>query len=144
MTAPIRTALPGDMAEILAIEVSVFVPRLRWDPEDLAFEVSVGHVLVCADGDVGVVGYAASKVRDGVGILSSVAVLPEAQGTGIGRLLVAAVLNRMWAAGAECVELDCNTDLVPFCRHFWFDVCGFYTTGIGSKQLARVAMRRMP
>ena len=143
MTAPIRTALPGDMAEILAIEASVFGPDQQWEAEDLASEVSQGRVIVYT-GDPKVVGYAVSKVRDGVGTLTNVAVLPSRQGLGVGDALVTSAMNGMWDAGAACIELECNTDLVSFYRRFRFDVCGFYTTGIGSKQRARVAMRRMP
>jgi ribosomal protein S18 acetylase RimI-like enzyme len=141
MTA--RNALLIDVPDIVSIESAAFGPDLRWTDEDLRSEVDQGRVIVCElDGVSRVVGYAAFKIRDGVGTLNSVAVHPHWQSRGIGGFLTTQAVARM--QDAECIELDCNTDLVPFYRRFEFDVCGFYTTGVGLKQRARVTMRRMP
>lgn len=139
-----RVATPYDVPDILAIEVSAFEPGLRWDFADIVFEVSAGRILVYFGEDAQMVGYVAFKLRDSIGMLQSVAVAPASQRTNIGRMLVGAAMDLMWDAGAECIELECNTDLVPFYRRFGFDVCGFYTRGVGVKQIARVRMRRMP
>ncbi len=138
-----RIALPTDMSDLVAIESAAFGPDLRWTEEDLRSEVDQGRVIVCElEGVSRVVGYAAFKIRNGVGTLASVAVHPHWQSRGIGGFLTARAIECM--QGAECVELSCNTDLVRFYRRFQFDICGFYTTGGGRKQRARVAMRRMP
>jgi GNAT superfamily N-acetyltransferase len=52
--------------------------------------------------------------------ISTVATEPFVQGSGVGRQLVAATLDRLRVLGSECVVLECLTSRVPF-----YERCGF-------------------
>lgn len=139
----IRSAKDIDIYSLLEIERASFGPDLGWDCDELTNSLNRDRIIVWeAQAAVPwVAGYAAMKIQDGTGTLTSVAVLPSARGHKIGALLVLEAVKRMIENGAECIELECNTDLVLFYSKLSFEVCGFYTTGVREKQKARVCMR---
>ena len=55
------------------------------------------------------------------GHIATVATDPSIQGAGVGRLVVAGLLDRLRQAGARCAVLECLTTRESFYRHLGFD-----------------------
>jgi len=139
----IRTAWLTDLNDITLVEAAAFAGRLRWTDEDLRSEIGQGRVIVCQlDGVARAVGYAAFRVRDGIGSLDSVGVHPHWQSRGVGSELTRRAVHEM--RHAECVELDCDASLEGFYARMGFEACGRYTSGIGARQVSRLVMRWVP
>lgn len=105
---------------------SVGLPSIAQSPppdqDRLLAHVHAGTAWVAgSDGDI--VGYAIASVVDGDGHLDQVSVVPEAQGRGIGRMLVDAVLAWSRAEGHHGVTLTTFVD-VPW-NGPWYERLGF-------------------
>ena len=126
MAVTIRAARPEDGADLLSIELQAgeqfrdvglgFVAD--HDPgsvEELAVYADDGRSWVAMDDAGRAIGYAVVDVMDGQAHLEQVSVLPDHQGTGVGRALIDAV--RDWAArsGGTSVTLTTFVD-VPWNR----------------------------
>jgi GNAT superfamily N-acetyltransferase len=95
---------------------------------------AAGRSWVATGADGTIVGYAVADIVDGCGHLEQVSVLPEAQGHGIGRALVARV--EAWARdeGYPAVTLTTYTDVSwngPLYEHLGFRVLAAAELGPG-------------
>ena len=70
--------------------------------QDFPADIAEGHVWVGGDP---VAGYVVARPTDHAWLLENVAVDPSAQGTGLGRALIAHVEALARAAGAQAIEL---------------------------------------
>jgi len=91
----IRRAVPADVATIQALAYAAFeryVPRIGRPPApmtaDYVAAVDAWHVHVAVDGDQ-ILGFAVLRDRPGYVLLDILAVLPSAQGQGVGGRLLA-------------------------------------------------------
>ena len=95
---------------------------------------AAGRSWVVVDADGTVQGYAVADVVDGCGHLEQVSVRPEAQGRGVGRLLVDAVADWARAAGCRAVTLTTFVDVewnAPLYAHLGFRALGDGELGSG-------------
>jgi GNAT superfamily N-acetyltransferase len=134
----IRAATAADSARLRDIEVAAGAQFATVGLADVAahdpFPISEldayaagGRSWVAVDGAGAVVGYAVADVLDGCGHLEQVSVLPEAQGTGLGRALVDAVTAWARRSGHVAVTLTTFTDVpwnAPLYAHLGFRVLG--------------------
>ncbi|HVS01764.1 MAG TPA: ribosomal protein S18-alanine N-acetyltransferase [Thermoanaerobaculia bacterium] len=108
----IRTAAPGDLRRIAALEAGAFADP--WSETQL-IDSLVGpydHVLVAEDPaqDGGVVAYALFRLVAGEAELLRLAVSPRHQGHGWGRRLLAAVAAELERRGAASAHLEVRRD----------------------------------
>ena len=136
MAMTIRAARPDDGAELQAIELAAG-ERFRevglgfvadHDPgsiDELAAYADDGRSWVAVD-DAGIpVGYVLAEVVDGNGHVEQVSVLPDRQGTGIGRALIDQVRDWADAGGMTALTLTTFTDVAwnrPLYEHLGFRV----------------------
>ncbi|HSF95035.1 MAG TPA: GNAT family N-acetyltransferase [Thermohalobaculum sp.] len=111
----IRAADPGDLVAVRAIARAAYapyVPRIGREPApmvaDFGASLAAGHLWVAGDP---VTGFVVAYPRGDHWHLENVAVAPEAQGTGLGRTLVAHVEAMARASGAAAVELYTNVKM---------------------------------
>lgn len=130
----IRAATAADGAVLQEIEVDAgarfatvgLADIAAHDPfsaAELAAYAAAGRSWVATDDAGTVVGYAVADVLDGCGHLEQVSVRPDAQGTGVGRSLVDAVLAWARDAGYPAVTLTTFTDVewnAPLYAHLGF------------------------
>jgi GNAT superfamily N-acetyltransferase len=86
---------------------------------------AAGRSWVATDADGAIVGYAVADVVDGCGHLEQVSVVPEAQGTGVGRALVARVETWARDQGLPAVTLTTFVDVdwnAPLYAHLGYRV----------------------
>ena len=103
-----------DVPAVHALEVRLFDPD-QWSPEVFWSELAAGRWYVVAeqvgpDGRGGVVGYAGLAVAGTEADVQTVAVSPDAQGRGIGRLLLDALVAQAARQGATSVLLEVRAD----------------------------------
>ncbi len=135
MTITLRPATPDDEKKIKALihEVGINPMNLDWER------------FVVAEADGTFVGCGQIKPHnDGALELASLAVVPERQGTGVGSLLVKALIER---APGE-LYLMCRSNLASYYRRFGFEEVGleamprsFKTIYRAAKMFARVIGR---
>lgn len=134
MTPPvvIREASAADVGAIVAVVnrafviEEFFVEGTRTSDPDVAERMTRGSYLV-VEGDAGIVGAVFVEAHDEVGHFGMLAVDPDAQGTGLGRLLVHAAEEWCRACGCAVVEIqvvDVRTELPPF-----YERLGYAYTG---------------
>ncbi len=146
----IRAATAADSAVLREIEVDAgarfatvgLADVAAHDPfstAELEAYAAAGRSWVATDDTGAVVGYAVADVLDGCGHLEQVSVRPDAQGAGVGRALVDAVLAWARAARYPAVTLTTFTDVewnAPLYAHLGF---GALAPGeIGPELAARV------
>jgi len=107
-----RWALPEEaprLAEIARAAYAPYVPLIGREPppmlQDFPADIAAGHVLVMGRPAQG---YAVSRAVPQGWLLENVAVAPDAQGSGIGRALIAAVEDLARHAGQTRVVLYTN------------------------------------
>jgi ribosomal-protein-alanine acetyltransferase len=115
MTLKIRPAALGDLPDLLAIEEAVF-PGDRLDGR--AFRHSLRSPTIStlvAERDRRVAGYGMTHRRRGSDIarLTSVAVAPDAAGSGVGRALLAALEEDALRHGLRRMRLEVRADNAP-------------------------------
>lgn len=130
----IRVARAADSPVLQAIEIEAGAQFRTVGLDDVAdhdpFSVAeldayaaAGRSWVAVGSDDRVVGYAVADVLDGSAHLEQVSVRPEAQGHGIGRALVDAVVDWARARGSDAVTLTTFTDVpwnAPLYAHLGF------------------------
>jgi amino-acid N-acetyltransferase len=113
MSVTISKATPSDLDELLALLTAVNLP-------DEGIAENLGGFLIARDADNRLVGCAGLERYDRLGLLRSVAVLPESQSAGLGSKLTAAVLDAAAKSGTEEVVLLTTTARDFFARRFGF------------------------
>jgi len=98
-----------DVHAVHALEVRLFDPD-QWPPEVFWSELAADRWYVVAEADGEVVGYAGLAVAGSQADVQTVAVSPDAQGRGLGRLLVDALLAEASRQGATGVLLEVRAD----------------------------------
>ena len=112
MSPVIRPAAPDDLDALVTIENAVF-PGDRLSRR--AMRHHVGHrrnLLVVVEHDGAVLGYALAALRSGSALarLYSIALVPEASGTGLGARLLDAVEQASADRGATVMRLEVRAD----------------------------------
>lgn len=107
MTTWIRAAVLEDLPAMAAIEQSVFAAT-AWTLQQLADELGrdTRRYLVACDGTGAVVGYAGLFLSVPDADIQTVAVAGTAQGQGIGRRLLRALIEQAWALGCTRMFLE--------------------------------------
>jgi ribosomal-protein-alanine N-acetyltransferase len=101
----IRAAVEGDVTKIVEIERACFADP--WSAISFVRVLREQHSrLAVAVRDGGIVGYSVATYVADEGELGNIAVIPHAQGHGIGRALLAAALREGWTRGAANVYLE--------------------------------------
>jgi len=59
---------------------------------------------------------------------SSLVVLPEHKGLGLGKMLFKSQIKLAQSLGAGCIGLDCKVDAVPYYEQYGFKSCLLYTS----------------
>ncbi len=115
MTPAIRPAGPDDLDAVRRIARAAYaryVPRIGREPApmvaDFAASIAAGQLWVAG---VPVAGFLVGYPRGDHWHLENVAVDPAAQGTGLGRALIAHAEAVARAAGAQAVELYTNAQM---------------------------------
>jgi ribosomal protein S18 acetylase RimI-like enzyme len=143
----IRRAVAADLDAVrrcAEAAYALYVPRIGGKPApmvaDFAFQIEAGQVHVCVEGD-SLLGYIVIYPRDGHLHVENVAVFPELQGRGIGRVLLAHAESEARRAGIAAIELYTNqhmTENLSFYPHL-----GYRETGRGEEAgFARVFYRK--
>jgi ribosomal-protein-alanine acetyltransferase len=102
----IRPATPDDAAVIAAIERESFGDD-AWSTALVDLELTApGRVVVAAERDDALVGYASAAVIADVADLTRIAVRPHARRAGVARELLGALLEQAAARGAEQMMLE--------------------------------------
>lgn len=107
VTVSVRAATDGDLPAVVAIERLSFGDA--WTRGMFAYhlgEPSSDTFLVACDAARSVVGYAIARVIETESELFNIAVHPASRGTGLGSVLLDAVMQRCAAAGAEEIWLE--------------------------------------
>lgn len=134
----IRDARADELAEIGDIRVEAYradsflSPDSRYEPILRALGAEGGHVLVAADADGGLVGTVMLQVwprteglaqSPGEAEIRALAVRPAARGAGVGRALVAAVVDRAVRENVRYLLLFTQTDMKT--AHRLYENAGF-------------------
>ncbi len=98
-----------DVPVVHALEARLFDPD-QWSPEVFWSELAAGRSYVVAELDGRVVGYAGLAVAGSDADVQTVAVSPDAQGRGLGRLLLDALVAEAARHGATSVLLEVRAD----------------------------------
>lgn len=128
----VRAFRPGDEAAVAALERLCFADP--WSENAVKEAVAYGTVYyLAADGDT-VIGYAGVKPVLDEGQIANIAVAPDRRGRGIGKTLLAALLDGARKAGLATVTLEVrpsNTAALALYRGAGFAETGrrrhFYT-----------------
>ncbi len=124
----IRPATPDDAAVIAAIEREAFGDH-AWSTALVDLELTAhGRVVVVAEQDDVLVGYASAAVIADVADLTRIAVRPDARRAGVARELLDALLEQAADRGAEQMMLEVAATNEP--------ALGFYVTS-GFTEVAR-------
>jgi ribosomal protein S18 acetylase RimI-like enzyme len=137
-SAVIRRARPADLSDVLALDHACFAAQWHKDQHAIApalvgspcFLVAERHGLPATDGAGAgaLVGYAfVTHYRGRLIHLVRIAVLPAAQGQGIGAHLLAEVIGYARGAGADILTLNTQIDNAPARR--LYERFGFRLTG---------------
>lgn len=129
VAAGIRPAAPADLDALLALEDAVF-PGDRLDRRNFRHAVaSPSIVALVVERDGRLAGYALveTRRRTRVARLSSIAVAPEAAGSGLGRTLLAAAETEAAARGARALRLEVRADNPRAAR--LYERAGYRRTG---------------
>jgi ribosomal-protein-alanine N-acetyltransferase len=99
---------PADIPVLVELEEMLFPGDSPWTAQMFAGELAAGHhYVVHRDGDGVVDGYAGIALLSGEAEVHTIGVRPAAQGAGIGRKLLRALLAR---AGDRRILLEVRTD----------------------------------
>lgn len=98
-----------DVPAVHALEVRLFDPD-QWSPEVFWSELAAGRWYLVAEADGRVVGYAGLAVAGSQADVQTVAVSPDAQGRGLGTLLLDALVVEASRQGARSLLLEVRAD----------------------------------
>jgi ribosomal-protein-alanine N-acetyltransferase len=104
--AHVRLALSSDIPTILRLDHAAFTPPWWLSAETLEYMRSTSACFIVAERDGECVGYAESQLAERHAHIGRLAVAPQFQHHGIGRLLLAETLERLWNLGARQVTLN--------------------------------------
>jgi ribosomal-protein-alanine N-acetyltransferase len=113
--------------QVLAIEEDLFGPE-QWTPAMFWNELAHGHHYVAAMQDGSLVGYAGMAVVRPEAWVNNIAVRRDRQRSGIGRLLLDALLAHARAHGVTHTLLEVAADNGPAQR--MYDSYGFHVVGV--------------
>ncbi len=120
-----------DLPAVHALEVQLFDPD-TWSPETFWAELAApGRWYVLAERDGEVVGYAGLAASGPEADVQTVAVAPAAQGSGVGRVLLEALLAEAVRRGVRAVLLEVRADNVP--ARTLYERAGFERIGLRRK-----------
>lgn len=110
---PLRPLVPADVPAVVAIERELFEAS-AWSEVMIREELAgFGRYYVGTDDDAGLAGYAGSWFDGDVAQVMTIGVAWRAQGRGLGRALLHALLDRARADGAAAVLLEVRVDNEP-------------------------------
>jgi [ribosomal protein S18]-alanine N-acetyltransferase len=113
MTWSLRRASADDLDAIMAIEESTFADD-AWSPNNMATELASAHTyyLVAQTEGGAIEGYAGllAPMGTGQGDIQTIAVVPAARRSGLGRTLMLALQNEARRRGAEEIFLEVRAD----------------------------------
>jgi GNAT superfamily N-acetyltransferase len=128
----LRFARPEDSGGLVPLINVAFLPEQvaiagdRINAEKLQVFFSSGRFLVLEDGQ-GLAGCVYAEVRGKRGYIGLLALRPELQGRGLGRVLMERAEAYLAEAGCEACDLrtiSARSDLVPMYRHLGYQVTG--------------------
>jgi len=123
----VRPIRGDDLSTLLSLDSCAFEPLWRFDQGHfMELLVTSGHSTI-AERSRKAVGYAITDVVGDTGFVVRVAVHPDAQGQGIGGVLLADALDHCRASGASTVRL--NTQESNTASHRLYQRFGFRRTG---------------
>jgi ribosomal protein S18 acetylase RimI-like enzyme len=102
----IRAAAPADAASVQSVDARAFLDPWRYAPATVALELAMASVARIAHDGGRVVGYASAVVREGGGHINRIAVDPAAQGRGLGKALLADMIDQLVLCGASRITLN--------------------------------------
>ena len=125
----VRRAAPDDLPAVVALDAACFDPQWHKDQRALGPAIASAPLFLLAERAGAALGYAfATSHYEGRLIhLTRIAVLPAAQGQGVGARLLADLVAFARDAGADIITLNTQADNAPARRLYeWF---GFRRTG---------------
>ena len=108
----LRPAVPTDAEHMHVIEEKLFGPD-AWSPDQVQHELarlSVDRWYVVAEQNGELVGYGGIFLSPPDADVQTVAVAPHIQGAGVGRLLLAAVIDAAWQQKCSRIFLEVRAD----------------------------------
>ena len=107
----IRTATAADLDAVMALEQAAF-PASAWERATMAAEIASewGRYLIAVDGDGRALGYAGLRAVGVEGDVQTIAVAEDARGRGIGRALLAELLDEAGRRGVRELFLEVRAD----------------------------------
>lgn len=118
-----------------AFAIETFLEGTRTDEVRLAATMQKGEILVAEGASGTIVGCVFTEIRGPRGYLGQLAVDPDHQGSGLGRLLVEAGENQLRGNGREWVDisvLSLRPELLPIYRRY-----GYVETGTEEFRMSR-------
>lgn len=132
----VRTARPDDLPSLVDVTNRAYVVEQFFirgtrtteaDARALMANPEATFLVVDNPGDGGIVASVFMELRGDRGYFAMLAVAPERQGQGLGRLLIEAVEAKCRGAGCRFLDIeviDLRTELPPFYARFGFTRCG--------------------
>ncbi len=125
----IRPICPTDVPGVLAVDQAAFDPTWRYGHCGLSRMLQHNTcIALLAEQDGQVIGYASGNMLKSTGHIIRLAVHPASQGQSVGAHLLAAAVRSFYAAGAQSVTLNTQTDNTvsqKLYRHFDFYPIGY-------------------
>ncbi len=126
-TAEIVNAGPTDIANIALLDVAAFGPLWRYGTDTLGSAFRQAELATVAMRDGKMAGYQLSSQYEGGGHVARLAVWPEFQGQGIGRLLVVHALHHFRHKGIRAITVNTQANNIRSRR--LYTSLGFRPTG---------------
>ncbi len=123
VSASIRGMTPRDLAQVTAVDAAAFEPLWRNSLAALTKAYQQSSYATVAEDESGIVGYQLSTGGSFGAHLARLAVVPEAQGRGIGTALVSALIAHMRRGGGSRVTVNTqenNTSSLALYTHLGF------------------------
>ncbi|WP_330184309.1 GNAT family N-acetyltransferase [Nocardia sp. NBC_01503] len=124
MIEVVTVSTERDLADAYDIRMKVFVAE-QGVPQELELDeldAIADHFLARLDGQP--MGAGRLLVRENVGVLGRLAVLPESRGTGVGVALVRAIEERARERGLSAIELHSQTHARGFYERLGYEAYG--------------------
>jgi ribosomal protein S18 acetylase RimI-like enzyme len=102
----IRPAAQGDAEGVQSVDSRAFLDPWRYAPATVTRELATASVARIAQDGERVVGYASAVVREEGGHINRIAVDPAAQGRGLGKALLADMIDQLVLRGASRITLN--------------------------------------
>lgn len=100
---------PATYASILSTEQIAYMLDMMYSKESLTSQFAKGHTFILCYQDNEPVGFASwSAVNDGIYRLHKIYLLPQKQGSGIGKYMIRYIVKDVKKNGGNCLELNVN------------------------------------